>query len=1421
MELKVLLEIEQSSPLVGKGNIFTKGVWKFALWNEAYVKNLPFMADTDPVYPALPFEVSSIIVDYKDYIKVNTIDECYTKKMSFYVENNFLYVHFDKDWLHYIFRSIKFGLYIKVANDNLVMGDSQYTADLIQIPEIEEEIDNLEYAKMSFNSGSFTLNNSYGLWDNLKEFFGNNIGVMVGKDDDPIDSYKRLIQYYIGDITRSPLVTTISAKDRRERLSYIAPNSRFLKEQFPFLNDNLDNTLIPDAYGYCFKVKGYCQNEEQAISLNWRIFKFARTITSNLMDSDFILEAEIGKKWMRLPRSVNEYASLGYQGIYNSATMSITIDNANGTVSIPVLWAHDNGDPLKGINKVRLSARFNAQSTPLEIVKDLLSYYGDSPLIDEEAFTRELLTLPEIGLVIDKEKTIYEWIEKIQNSSLLGFILTTEYDMLTVKLDDTNRAETFNLQALEILNINDLEIEYLSENYASYVDILYAHGYEDNSDQHYIDKSFRNTILNIYRFDKVYTNESLLIRRIDALLKAKNILNQYTRLTPVIRGIKLFGFEYFNIKVLDTGFINFSDSIKGRAFLGKVRCKVVKRNINLQTGVMTLDVQQADPVPSWNSYLNLVVDTTDPGFIIPLGQPGSIPYSWIIDWGDNTLTDSTGVSQAETGLSHAYTDGLSTHTIKILPYSNYGHAAFSFGNIIGSTGAASQANRNKLLKVTGVFAGNTEDEYWDTAFYFTFAYCANLNEVDVKLKPAGTMRHDPFNGTFYGTVALTSLPDAFVLPDMPEADGALLDSMFAYSGLVSLPDGFSLPAIHKNTNRAFAELFSHSALTSLPDTFRIYTPETDSKHAYFAYKMFYNCTNLTALNDTFMMPDRIKSLGHAFESMFETCLSLHTLGNSFILPYIDASESSGYDMASLFSGCDLTVNINDIINNTVLDEAYIDLDHELNSAFVNNGNMTGEGVTAIEAGFNGVIPKNNNSFFYQCTNLDDYDFIPSNWVGFEKSIIVFRVNITTGNFKIPLNETNKTNYHWLIDWGDGTREEKSGGGQAAVYYIEHDYANNAVYDIIISVKSDSLYGHAALGFNNNIYGANDPDNKNQLIGVFGKFRYPRIASIAAVCMSMFYNCKNMVSISPDFFMDDTGYAYEYWLASTFYGCGIQYLPDGFSLPDINQEVNTGIYVNFFNNSNIIELPDNFRLPNVYAANFAHFFFNCHNLERLPEEFTIHAPSSGIFSDGAYNGFFYGCDKLKTLPESFSFPNIPADASRATVQAYNDVFYGCTSLEKLPDSFKMPIIGISSNNDALYKVFNKMFHNCTKLRKLPPLFKFQDFSSYTKLDDNYVPYQYIFTSALLDEQNIADLFDGPCINRVLLDNKPSPEVDYAFSRGMFYGTKIKGYALPVIASSFDNDIDPPVKNGHFSNCYILSDYNSLSVNWKSLNISFPL
>jgi hypothetical protein len=750
--------------------------------------------------------------------------------------------------------------------------------------------------------------------------------VIVGKDDDPIDLYKRLIQYYIGDITRNPLVTTISAKDRRERLSYIAPNSRFLKEQFPFLNDNLENALIPDAYGYCYKVKGYCQNEEQALSLNWRIFKFARAITSNLMDGDFILEAEIGKKWMRLPRSVDEYAALGYSGIYNSAAMSITIDNANGTVSIPVLWAHDGGDPLKGINKVRLSARFNAQSTPLEIIKDLLSYYGDSPLIDEAAFNRELSELPEIGLVIDKEKTIYEWIEKIQNSSLIGFILTTEYELLTVKLDDINRDESFSLQAIEILNINDLEIEYLSENYASYADILYAHGHEDNSDQHYIDKSFRDKILDIYRFDKVYTNESLLVKRVDALLKAKNILSQYTKLIPIIRGIKLFGFEYFDIKLLDTGFIDFSGSIKGREFLEKVRCKVVKRNINFQTGIMTLDVQQADLVPSWNSNLNLLVNTADANFIIPLSQSGSIPYSWVIDWGDNTLTDSAGVSELETGLAHTYTDGLSTHTIKILPYSNYGHAAFSFGNNIGSAGATSQANRNKLLKAAGVFYGNIEDEYWDNAFYFTFANCNNLNEIDLKLKTNGNIRHDPFNSTFYGALALTSLSNAFVLPDMPEADGALFDSMFAYSGIASLPGGFSLPAVNKNTNRAFAEMFANSALAALPDGFRIYAPDADSQHSYFAYKMFYNCANLTALNAAFMMPGRITSLGHAFESMFETCVNLHTLGNSFMLPYINASESAGYDLASMFNGCDLTININDIIRSIVIDEAYIDLD---------------------------------------------------------------------------------------------------------------------------------------------------------------------------------------------------------------------------------------------------------------------------------------------------------------------------------------------------------------------------------------------------------------------------------------------------------------------------------------------------------------
>jgi len=408
-------------------------VWKVRLW-ESYQQNLSFMTPIDEKFPSETVVVGTIMVDGEQYVEVEELEECriYTKTWHINpAEPWMLYIHFAQS------RPPTTFYYIQIGTSYLfslyqIKNNAHMLPILINTPTIQRSADLLEYNKVKLASINVDLNNTYKDLDNFPLVFGFNIRLYAGAAHEEFSSYHKLAQFIISEYNRGINQVSIKGKDKRESWSRKAPNKRLRisepandknkyipGEVYPFLNPDLNHELIPDAYGYCFQVEGICLNENEALNNRWRHFKFARDISNTIWSPEFILEAEIGGKWVKLPRDATEYAQV-FTGLgqrnenpvlwddaisaYNLARrasgpsksdldnetvnmleifvngMNVTYHNGwtipeqsqhnvsfyeRGVVSIPVIWAHDQSnevsaeDTLGGINRVRLTAYFN------------------------------------------------------------------------------------------------------------------------------------------------------------------------------------------------------------------------------------------------------------------------------------------------------------------------------------------------------------------------------------------------------------------------------------------------------------------------------------------------------------------------------------------------------------------------------------------------------------------------------------------------------------------------------------------------------------------------------------------------------------------------------------------------------------------------------------------------------------------------------------------------------------------------------------------------------------------------------------------------------------------------------------------------------------------------------------------------------
>ena len=618
-------------------------VWRARLWVDPYIKRLPFMADNETEYNRYAVSLENVIIDFTEYLRVPTYEVLRETPSAWCLSRDdpsILYIHFEEHNPPFKFLSFKSGLLMGFSYGKSVQLGELKTYPLLQsFPDIEDQADNFTYQKMRFSSGQISIDNSAGMLDDLIELFGNDINLLSYTKDEVLEIVR---SFYIERYTIGLTAVDFTVKDKRSRLTFKAPNELYTREAYPFIDDNHIDKVKQDAYGYCRGVPGVCLNRNQVYNPpdyepkdgfnDWFEFKFAREITS--IDEVWIKKSDI---WTQVFPGLgvpgNEEPPNAYllvnphpikivtkNSIGNDLYEDVTEANKNSLPEndgrIAIWWnqaLRDNVGFLERRNgnaeTVKMTGIFVDLHTPGDIVKDMLEYYGELPYaasyFNLEDWELEMAGGKPIGICLDRSDDIYSWIEKIQNGSMLGFQLLIYKNLFSARVDNPNRQESFDIHWSEILNRADIAPEMNGDAYATFTTINYLYEYTEKEWKTVVDQSLRENILDVYKYEKEYTNDCYLINEEDVIRKGKMILENFMEVRPFISGIELDGLREDEIKLFSTGWIDFSMDLprqmksiqrymKRRSSMGRMRVKILKCRRDYKTEKTYIDVIACD-----------------------------------------------------------------------------------------------------------------------------------------------------------------------------------------------------------------------------------------------------------------------------------------------------------------------------------------------------------------------------------------------------------------------------------------------------------------------------------------------------------------------------------------------------------------------------------------------------------------------------------------------------------------------------------------------------------------------------------------------------------------------------------------------------------------------------------------------------------
>jgi hypothetical protein len=478
--------------------------------------------------------VQSVTVNTEtEYSQQFSLSDCQSNEESFYVgENQKLYVHFNHS-INPNTALVELGITYGYNNKKVKRYNNiDYLPLLKSVPNLKNATDPLQYKKMSFYGGNVLLNNKThrkgqgGEFDERLDLYGSDINILFGDDEDSYSDLKQINKNYIANYNLKLTDVNFDTKDKREKDSKEVPFNTFNTTDYPDINTDLVDQIIPELYGSARGIPGICINEDSA---GLKEFKFASVITGTPT-----VYAKKDNKWTTVtPNSIN---------------------NSDGTVTLENADAHVDGDTSNGLNDVKADLTGVDLHNPGDIIKDLndtfLNITYNSSNYDTTEWEDEKQYLADVYLYMDKKRDLNKWIEELQNGSTVGFKYEINYGKRTLRLDNPNRDYIDRIEAIEILNNDKLPVDLNAEFYSTDCIVEYNKDHTDDFYKKFENDDFFDEVFEEYRVAKTFTAKTLLISESDAEDKADIIMDDQKVTRPIFE-IIVHGKKYFDLRVYD------------------------------------------------------------------------------------------------------------------------------------------------------------------------------------------------------------------------------------------------------------------------------------------------------------------------------------------------------------------------------------------------------------------------------------------------------------------------------------------------------------------------------------------------------------------------------------------------------------------------------------------------------------------------------------------------------------------------------------------------------------------------------------------------------------------------------------------------------------------------------------------------------
>jgi len=504
------------------------GAWGYFSYGSSGSGTLPaYLEGRKPI-----LKVNSLQSNLGYFLQAFSLEDLKTATNTFFfdIDEQILYVNFPntnpRDYDYLILGATK-----GYANIEGYYGNIFYEGRIKTAPNISISKDNQYFGTVTYDTGSVTLNNTDGIFDNFRDedIYGAVVKVLTSTSTNYID-FKTIYSGYLDSFSLSTRTLNINMRDIRATLQSNISTSLWDKTTYPNIKDDLVDKVIPLAWGKVLDTTAFSLNETEGLST------YTFKLTSHAITSIQQVYVE-GVRVNHSSTNLTQATFVLSSSVYKPG-QKVTVDFTGSPITNPLSIIEEICE-LSGI--------------PYNI------FYFDT--IEWEAIRNS--GLPECNLYISTLTQAIQAINLLSNS-IFGLFLLTQDGRFTYKVKNTSAPIKKTILVSELLTPPTLD--YLSDNYVSSVNVGYARKYTERDSYSYFKNStLEDSLREKYRVSKTKQFQTQLTNRNDAETYSQTVLNEFGGIFPEYTfDTKMYLSDIEILDILEVELYRFDDKSYGK-----------------------------------------------------------------------------------------------------------------------------------------------------------------------------------------------------------------------------------------------------------------------------------------------------------------------------------------------------------------------------------------------------------------------------------------------------------------------------------------------------------------------------------------------------------------------------------------------------------------------------------------------------------------------------------------------------------------------------------------------------------------------------------------------------------------------------------------------------------------------------------------